>query len=58
VVATLRGIVHALRGWPTPMAATLNTSKPMFSEQGECLDASALFQLETVGRQVAGFALM
>jgi FMN reductase len=58
VVATLRGIAHALRGWPTPMAATLNTSQSMFDEQGRCTDRAALFQLETVGRQVAEFALM
>ncbi len=58
VVATLRGIVHALRGWPTPMAATLNTSQPMFDELGACTDATALLQLQLVGRQVAEFALM
>lgn len=58
VVATLRGIVHALRGWPTPMAATLNTSQPLFDEHGACTDAAALSQLQLVGRQVAGFALM
>jgi FMN reductase len=58
VVSALRGIAHALRGWPTPMAAALNTSQPMFDEQGRCTDRAALFQLETVGRQVAEFALM
>jgi FMN reductase len=58
VVSTLRGIVHALRGWPTPMGAALNTSQPMFDENGGCLDRAAKFQLETVGRQVADFALM
>jgi FMN reductase len=58
VVATLRGIAHSLRGWPTPMAATLNTSQPVFDDKGACIDANALFQLEMVGRQVAEFALM
>lgn len=58
VVATLRGIAHALRAWPTPMAAALNTSQALFDEQGRCIDRAALLQLETVGRQVAEFALM
>lgn len=55
-LGALRGIVHALRGWPTPLGATLNTSTPLFSESGECTDLSSRFQLEEVGRQVAGFA--
>lgn len=58
VVSGLRGIAHALRGWPTPMAAALNTSQPMFDEHGLCTDRGALFQLQMVGRQVAEFALM
>lgn len=58
VVATLRSIVHALRGWPTPMAATLNTSQPVFDELGACTEAPVLLQLQLVGRQVAEFALM
>jgi FMN reductase len=57
-LATLRGIAHALRGWPTPLAAMLNTSTRMFDEAGECLDLSAKFQLQEVGRQVAEFARM
>ncbi|MDB5912626.1 MAG: NAD(P)H-dependent oxidoreductase [Ramlibacter sp.] len=58
VVSALRGIAHALRGWPTPMAAALNTSQPVFDEHGLCIDRAALFQLQMVGRQVAEFALM
>ena len=58
VVSALRGIAHALRAWPTPMAAALNTTEPLFDGQGRCTDRAALFQLETVGRQVAQFALM
>jgi FMN reductase len=57
-LSTLRGIVHALRGWPTPLGATLNTSAPVFDEAGACLELSAKMQLETVGRQVVEFARM
>lgn len=57
-LAALRSIVHALRGWPTPLGAALNTSIPLFEENGECLDLSSKFQLETVGRQVVEFCRM
>ncbi|MGC1497960.1 MAG: NAD(P)H-dependent oxidoreductase [Sulfitobacter sp.] len=55
-VSALRSIVHALRGWPTPLAASINTSTTVFDENGNCPDMSARFQLETVGRQVTEFA--
>ena len=55
-LTALRGIAHALRGWPTPLAAMLNTATPVFDAAGECLDLSARFQLQEVGRQVVDFA--
>ncbi|MBU2147057.1 MAG: NAD(P)H-dependent oxidoreductase [Alphaproteobacteria bacterium] len=55
-LAALRAIAHALRGWPTPLGAMLNTSGRLFDESGACLDLSAKMQLETVGRQVLDFA--
>lgn len=57
-LSALRGIAHALRGWPTPLGAALNTSTPLFDANGECLDLSSKFQLEVVGHQVAEFARM
>ena len=57
-LATMRSIVHALRGWPTPLGAALNTSTRVFDEQGECLDLSMKLELETIGRQVVQFAKM
>lgn len=57
-LAALRAIAHALRAWPTPLGAMLNTSAKMFDAEGNCLDLSAKFQLETVGRQVVQFARM
>jgi FMN reductase len=57
-MGALREIAHALRGWPTPLGAALNTSVPLFDEMGECIDLSSKFQLENVGRQVVQFAVM
>lgn len=52
----LRSIVHALRGWPTPLGATLNTSDGIFDSAGACTNAKVLDQLNAVGRQVVEFA--
>ncbi len=49
---TMRAIVHALRGWPTPMGATIRTYHGLFSPDGECLEDRARLQLELVGQQV------
>jgi FMN reductase len=54
-LATLRSIVHALRGWPTPLGAAINSSGGIF-RNGVCSDAGASNQLDLVGRQVAEFA--
>jgi len=53
----MRSIVHALRGWPTPMAAGINSSGKVF-EDGRCVDPSARDQLDLVARQVWEFAAM
>lgn len=49
---TLRSIVHALRGWPTPMGATVRTYPDLFSPDGERLDDRVSMQLDIVGKQV------
>ena len=56
-LATLRTMVHALRGWPTPLGAAVNTSVVSFGD-GVCSDLAAMAQLELVGRQVAEFAML
>ncbi len=56
-LSTLRSIVHALRGWPTPLGAAVNTSTKPFQE-GMCADAAAAAQLRLVGEQVVQFAQM
>lgn len=48
---TLRSIVHALRGWPTPMGATVRVYEGLFSPDGECLEDRARMQLGMVGQQ-------
>lgn len=55
-LAALRSIVHALRGWPTPMGAGVNTAQARF-EGGTCADEPTRAQLALVGRQVAAFAM-
>ena len=55
-IAALRSIVHALRGWPTPFAAAINTQVTKFDAEGGANDPAVLEQLRLVGHQVARFA--
>ena len=55
-LAALRAIVHALRGWPTPFGATLNTSGGLFDEDGAFADDRNDAAVEMVARQVVEFA--
>ncbi len=55
-LAHLRSIVHALRGWPTPLGATINSALKPFDEAGALKDPRDAFQVETVARQVGDFA--
>jgi FMN reductase len=54
-LGTLRSIVHALRGWPTPLGAAIKAHNGLFAD-GSCTDPSAVAQLDLVGRQVCEFA--
>ena len=56
-LVTLRTITHALRGWPTPFGAAINSSGGIFVNDG-CIDSKVADSLETVGRQVVEFARM
>jgi FMN reductase len=52
-LGALRSIVHALRGWPTPLGVTLNTAGvKLFDQQGECLDAQVEASLRLLAEQV------
>jgi FMN reductase len=51
----LRSVVHALRGWPTPLGAAINTAEPAFSPDGDPIDDKVAFQLTTVAQEVMRF---
>lgn len=54
-IVTLRTIVHSLRGWPTPFAATVQAAQGLFAPDGTCTDDKVRSQLELIGEQtVAG----
>lgn len=55
-IAALRSIVHALRGWPTPFAAAVNSAQTKFDTDGGASDPAVVEQLRLVGKQVARFA--
>ena len=55
-IAALRSIVHALRGWPTPFAAAINSQITKFDDEGGASDPTVVEQLRLIGRQVARFA--
>ncbi|MBV9757609.1 MAG: NAD(P)H-dependent oxidoreductase [Alphaproteobacteria bacterium] len=57
-LVALRSIVHALRGWPTPLGVGINSALPVFGPNGACIDETVSFQLQLVGRQVVEFARM
>lgn len=55
-LVSLRSVVHALRGWPTPMGVTINSAQVSFDEQGQCSDARVVAQLQVLAGQVMKFA--
>jgi FMN reductase len=57
-MAALRAVVHALRGWPTPMGVTLNTCTNQFAEDGRLIDLAVDRQLTILAEQVLSFATM
>jgi FMN reductase len=52
----LRSVVHALRGWPTPLGGAVNSAETTFSPAGESVDAKVTEMLRTIGHQVVEFA--
>ena len=57
-VVALRSIVHALRGWPTPMAVAINSSDSTFAPDGSLADAVCGDQVRLLSSQVVEFANM
>jgi len=55
-LAQLRDVVHALRGWPTPLGVAINDSAGLIGADAEHSDPRVVDQLQTLGRQVADMA--
>ena len=54
-LSALRSIVHALRGWPTPMGVAINTMNKTFDEQGAVVEETAARQLGILVNQLVDF---
>jgi FMN reductase len=57
-LSALRSIVHALRGWPTPMGVAINTLHKTFDEHGAVIEETAARQIGILVNQVVDFARM
>ncbi len=55
-LGALRDIVHALRGWPTPLGAAINTAEKVFDDDGNCLAPRIAQMLDMIAGEVIGFA--
>lgn len=55
-VGAVHDIVHALRGWPTPFSAPINTAEPVFTKDGACSNPSIERSLQLVAEQVVEMA--
>ena len=51
----LRDIVHALRGWPTPLGVAINTSENVFDAAGRCTVPRVAETLDLMTHEVLGF---
>jgi FMN reductase len=55
-LSALREIVHALRGWPTPLGAAINSAEAVFNDDGGCLAPRVGQVLELMADEVMSFA--
>jgi FMN reductase len=55
-LVALRSVVHALRGWPTPLGVTIVTSDQVFDAEGNCISPRIETQLKILSQQVVEFA--
>src|SRR5690606_38793334 len=56
-LGSLRSIVHALRGWPTPLGAALNSKVRLFGPDGNCLVDEVDEQLRVMAEQLLDFLI-
>ena len=54
-LGALRDIVHALRGWPTPMGAAINSSEKVFDDGGVCIAPRTAQMLEQIAAEMLAF---
>jgi FMN reductase len=54
-LGALRDIVHALRGWPTPLGAAINSAEKVFDEAGACQVPRVAQMLELIAGEVLSF---
>src|ERR1700685_2872925 len=54
-LGALRDIVHALRGWPTPLGAAINSAEHVFDEEGNWLGPRVAHILESIAGEVISF---
>ncbi len=54
-LGALRDIVHALRGWPTPLGAAINSSEKVFDAAGLCLMPRVAQTLDLMAEEVLSF---
>jgi FMN reductase len=52
----LRHVVHALRGWPTPLGVAINDAQGLIASEGQESDPGVVRQLTTMADQVLDFA--
>lgn len=55
-LASMRTVVHALRGWPTPLGVAINSAMVTFHASGACSAPEVGAQLDFLARQVVEFA--
>jgi FMN reductase len=55
-LVSLRSVVHALRGWPTPLGIAMNSAERVFAEDGSIASEGVAGQTRMLGRQVVEFA--
>ena len=55
-LSSLRSTVHALRGWPTPLGAIVNSATKPFDADGKAVDFKVGQQLSILATEVVTFA--
>jgi FMN reductase len=55
-LSALRSIIHALRGWPTPLGIMINSSEPIFDTSGATISSALDDNFALMTQQVVAFA--